>query len=209
MLGPKPTIVFQHPEFLVINKPIGWTIQRDDDAPSLLVWVQEEVGQKGFPVHRLDKPTSGLVIVATSEAANRDLSQQFQARSVSKAYLAISDAKPKKKQGWVKGDMKPSRRSQWMLLRTQDNPAITQFKTEPIDNGLRGFYLFPKTGKTHQLRVAMKSLGAPVLGDSLYGGSEADRLYLHAWQLAFQYDGQAYEFKVQPDGGMFGNWPAE
>lgn len=207
MLGLEPNIVFQHSEFLVINKPIGWTIQRDDNAPSLLAWVQEQSGKKGFPVHRLDKPTSGVIIIATSEAANRNLSQQFQARSISKTYLAISDAKPKKKQGWVKGDMKPSRRSQWKLLRTLETPAITQFKTESINERLRGFYLFPKTGKTHQLRVAMKSLGSPILGDALYGGSEAERLYLHAWQIGFQFDGELHQFKVTPEGGLFDSWP--
>ena len=63
---------------------------------------------------------------------------------------------------------------------------------------LRLFILQPKTGKTHQLRVAMKSLGSPILGDALYGGDSADRTYLHAYQLSFDYFGQAIQIKGEP-----------
>lgn len=205
MPGPDPDLLFEHPDFFVINKPAGWTVQRDDQAPSILAWLNES-GETALPVHRLDKLTTGLLLVARQSEANRLLSQAFAQRQVQKTYLAVTDQKPKKKQGWVKGDMAPSRRSQWKLLRTQERPAITQFTSQAIESGMRGFVLSPKTGKTHQLRVAMKSLGCPIFGDTLYGGTPADRLYLHAWQLDFHYQEQPFTFRCPPKGEWFERW---
>ena len=209
MLGLEPEILFDHPDFWIVNKPVGWTVQRDDHAPGILEWLSSQFAQPALPVHRLDKPTSGLLIVAKNSSGNRTLSTAFAARDIRKTYLAISDVKPKKKQGWIKGDMAQSRRSQWKLMRTQENPAITQFESIALDDGLRAFVLHPKTGKTHQLRVALKSLGSPILGDELYGGHDADRLYLHAWRLAFNYDGKAFAFEAEPTGLWFDRYFAQ
>ena len=205
----QPSIVADHPDFWVVNKPIGWTVQRDEQAPSVLQWLEETYGAKVYPVHRLDKPTSGLLLVAKTTVGNRALSQAFAQRGIEKTYLALSDKKPLKKQGWVKGDMAVSRRSHWKLLRTVANPAITQFTSSLLANGLRGFILHPKTGKTHQLRVALKSLGCPILGDSLYAGTAADRVYLHAWKIAFQFQDIQHAYQVDPTDGLFGAWPLE
>lgn len=202
----EPYIIEQHSGFCFVYKPIGWTVQRDEQAPSVLVWLSETLKQPCFPVHRLDKPTSGVLIVALTREANQQLSQAFANRAVTKTYLAISDQKPKKKQGWIKGDMAPSRRGQFKLLRSQENPAMTYFESESISTGVRGFKLHPKTGKTHQLRVAMKSIGSPILGDKLYAGTPADRLYLHAWKLAFTYQDQLFEVTANPEGSLFTQW---
>jgi tRNA pseudouridine32 synthase/23S rRNA pseudouridine746 synthase len=202
----KPYIIEQHEGFCFVYKPIGWTVQRDEQAPSVLVWLSETLSQPCYPVHRLDKPTSGVLIVALTREANQQLSQAFASRAVTKTYLAISDQKPKKKQGWIKGDMGPSRRGQFKLLRSQDNPAATYFESESIAPGVRGFKLHPKTGKTHQLRVAMKSIGSPILGDKLYAGTPADRLYLHAWKLSFTYHEQLYQVTANPEGRLFTQW---
>ena len=120
-----------------------------------------------------------------------------------KTYLALSSQKPAKKQGWVKGDMAKARRGAWKLLRTQHNPALTRFHSRSIAPGLRLFVLQPLSGKTHQLRVAMKSLGSPILGDTLYGGQAAERLFLHAWRLQFDYAGTSFCITAVPDEA----WP--
>ena len=117
---------------------------------------------------------------------------------VKKQYLAISDHKPKKKQGLIQGDMAKGRRGAWLLTRSQENPAITRFTSLSLGEGRRLFFLSPLTGKTHQLRVAMKSLGAPILRDALYGGSPADRVYLHAWRLSLVYGGEPWRFELAP-----------
>lgn len=208
MPGLKPTIEFENEHFWLINKPIGWTVQKDEQAPGVLAWLTEQTGLSALPVHRLDKPTSGLLLVAKTNYANRQLSMAFQDKKIAKTYIAISDAKPKKKQGWVKGDMAKSRRGQYKLLRSTENPAVTQFQSIALEGGLRGFLLTPKSGKTHQLRVAMKSLGSPILGDAQYAGTEAERVYLHAWSLSFSFDEKDYNFECLPDDGWLAKWPA-
>ncbi|WP_269517782.1 pseudouridine synthase [Alteromonas sp. BMJM2] len=134
--------------------------------------------------HRLDTGTSGCLCLTENEHLAAEIGLLFEARQVSKYYLALSDKKPKKKQGLIIGDMKNRRGGQHILLKTTDNPAITQFFSQSAKQGIRGFLLKPHSGKTHQIRVALKSIGAPILGDSLYGGSSADRLYLHAFMLS-------------------------
>ena len=126
----------------------------------------------------------------------------FQKHLIEKYYLAISDTKPHKKQGLIVGDMKKSRNSAWKLTRTKENPAKTRFYSFSIANGKRLFLLRPFSGKTHQLRVAMKSIGSPILGDSLYKGSNSDRAYLHAYAVKFSLFGQDYQFTNLPETGI-------
>lgn len=99
--------------------------------------------------------------------------------------------------------MAKSRRSQYKLLRSTDNPAVTQFFSWSVAEGLRLYLLKPHSGKTHQLRVALSSLGVPILGDTLYGGSavDADRGYLHAYALEFEWRGQTLRYLSLPSQG--------
>lgn len=93
--------------------------------------------------------------------------------------------------GTVSGDMARSRRGSWKLLRSQDQAAVTHFVTSGVEDparpGLRAFLVKPETGRTHQIRVALKALGSPILGDVRYAAAEAaekeDRTYLHAAAL--------------------------
>lgn len=137
-----------------------------------------------FLCHRLDTGTSGCLCLTENEYLAAEIGLLFESRQVSKYYLALSNKKPKKKQGLIIGDMKNRRGGQHILLKTTDNPAVTQFFSQSAKQGIRGFLLKPHSGKTHQIRVALKSIGAPILGDLLYGGSKADRLYLHAFMLS-------------------------
>ncbi|KZZ58008.1 hypothetical protein A3762_08770 [Oleiphilus sp. HI0125] len=151
-----------------------------------------------YPVHRLDRVTSGLMLFAKGPQANRDISVLFQNKTIKKEYLALSPKKPKKKQGLVSGDMTKARGGGYKLLRTFENPAVTRFKAHKHhDNWL--FYLWPETGKTHQLRVMCKSLGSPILGDKRYGGEDADRCYLHSRSLSFELHGVKHEIIDEPD----------
>lgn len=194
-------ILSQQKDFMVINKGPGLGMHDEAGAPGLINLMRAETGLELYPVHRLDKMTSGLLLLARTPAANRALSMAFAERRVSKQYLALSDRKPKKKQGWVKGDMQKGRGGSWMLARSLDNPAISWFDSSPVREGLRLYRIKPQTGKTHQIRVALKSIGAPILGDERYGGTPADRGYLHAWRLSFSLDGVPFDFICPPEEG--------
>ena len=219
-------ILHRTDDWLVIDKPAGVDFHCQNDRAGVIVQLSQQLDCKIWPVHRLDKVTSGCLLVATNAVTAADLSQQFAARQVQKEYLALAQGKPKKKQGWIKGDMTKSRNGSWKLLRSQNNPAITQFHSELVDepalrsaiwptandtsattydspkqseNNLRMYRLFPKTGKTHQLRVMMKSLGVPIIGDDRYGGPHASRCYLHAYRLTFQWNAETISLCSTPN----------
>ncbi|MFQ1047354.1 TIGR01621 family pseudouridine synthase [Avibacterium paragallinarum] len=199
-------IVFQHADFIIIHKPCGISVHKDDQAVGLTSLVAQQLNvPQVWLVHRLDKVTSGLLILALNAQAAAELSRLFANHLIEKTYLALSAEKPKKKQGRIVGDMKKSRNGSWKLCQTKENPAITRFYSVSLDAPLRLFFLFPKTGKTHQLRVAMKSLGSPILGDVLYGGNKpkSDRTYLHCYQLRFPYQQQQICVKTLPKTGEF------
>lgn len=195
-------IIGQTADFVVLNKPAGLSFH-SEDGPGLVVLAEQQLGEKLYAVHRLDKVTSGLIMLARSSNAAAELTRQFSQRQVEKFYLALSEHKPLKKQGWIKGDMQPARRGAWRLTATQQQPAVTYFVSQGYqDLPFRAFLLRPYTGKTHQLRVALKSQGAPILGDALYGATSSDRVYLHAYSLALDYDGVRYQYSVLPDSGI-------
>ena len=197
-----PNVLYQEADYWVVNKPAGMSFHAEGQEIGFMQWMHEQYPDQTFyPVHRLDKITSGLILLAKNKQAAQKFGLMFEQHLVTKFYLAISAKKPKKKQGSIKGGMQQGRRGSWMLNQTSENLAHTQFFSTPIKPGLRLFLLKPKTGKTHQLRVALKSLGAPILGDVRYGGEKSDRGYLHAFQLGFEWLGEAKIYQFIPDFG--------
>ncbi|OUS22842.1 RNA pseudouridine synthase ['Osedax' symbiont bacterium Rs2_46_30_T18] len=206
-------LLFENKDFIVVCKPISISVHCDDQVVGFAALVSKQLQVKLYVVHRLDKVTSGLMIFAKSSAVAAQFGALFEAHAIAKYYLALSDKKPRKKQGTVKGDMQKSRRSSWKLLKSVNNPAISRFISVSAGAGRRLFLLKPETGKTHQLRVALKSIGSAIIGDPIYGAATtdkstvddilvADRCYLHAWQLAFNFANKEYNFRSDPDQGV-------
>ncbi|WP_028772858.1 TIGR01621 family pseudouridine synthase [Shewanella waksmanii] len=194
-------IVADEADFIVIDKSAGVHFHSQDGQAGVMAQLEADLGVKLFSVHRLDTLTSGLLLFAKHAAAAATFTQMFAAHQIQKYYVALATGKPKKKQGAVVGDMAKARRSMHKLLRSKDNPAITQFFSQSVDPGLRLYLLKPLTGKTHQIRVALASLGVPILGDALYGGEPAQRGYLHAYSVNFVYNNQQFEYFCQPTQG--------
>jgi tRNA pseudouridine32 synthase/23S rRNA pseudouridine746 synthase len=204
MVAPAFSLVDEGPGFLVVDKDPGLDFHDCDGHPGLCTLVARHLGWPVFPVHRLDKATSGLLLLATDRRRAADLSALFRERLVEKFYVALSDSSPRKKQGLVQGDMVRSRRGTWKLTRTMERPAGTRFFSFSVGPGLRLFVLKPLTGRTHQLRVAMKSLGSPILGDELYHPHVPDwpdRMYLHAHTLRFCLEGEEFGYACAPRVG--------
>lgn len=212
-------IVDNNEHFMVINKPADLNFHDEGDlGAGIFNQLKSSLGYADnlgelYPVHRLDKMTSGLLIFAKTLAAAKSFQTLFQQHEIEKYYLAISDCKPKKKQGLVKGDMEKSRRGSWKLMRTHKNPAITQFFSYSLGDAKRLFLLKPHSGKTHQIRVAMNSLSSPIYGDKRYSflsansvhkkdsAPEIDRGYLHAFALRFNLFEKEYQYLLPPTAG--------
>jgi tRNA pseudouridine32 synthase/23S rRNA pseudouridine746 synthase len=184
-------VLFDSPRLLVVDKPAGVPFHEDAARPGVLQLLRATsagVSTRLYACHRLDTITSGVLVFAKSQRDAGVLGAAFRSGEVHKLYVALSARRPTKKMGAVVGDMAPSRRGAWKLLRAELRPARTHFVSSGVagtnSRALRGFLLRPVTGRTHQLRVAMKALGAPVLGDGLYASKddarEEERAYLHA-----------------------------
>jgi len=199
----KLSLVASEADYYVFNKPAGISFH-SEKGPGFVVLAEQQVNEKLYPVHRLDKVTSGLLLLARNKTAAAEFTALFSEHKIDKFYLALSTHKPKKKQGWIKGDMAKSRRGSFKLLKSVTNPAITRFYSFSVKENLRAFLLKPYSGKTHQLRVAMKSLSAPILGDELYSGSPHSRTCLHAYALSFIWHGEVkYYQKFETDDALF------
>ena len=200
----KLEIVYQTDDFIIIYKPCGLSVHKDQSEIGLTTLLAEQLDvPQVWLVQRLDKVTSGLLILALNAESAAEFFRLFSEHHVQKTYLALSNQKPKKKQGLIIGDMQKVRNGAWKLCQSKENPAITRFESVSCEPNLRLFILKPQTGKTHQLRVAMKSLGSPILGDALYGKKteNIDRTYLHAARLQFEFKGQTFDVFTLPKEG--------
>lgn len=191
----KPKVIYENKDVLVLDKPAGLLSEaKGEYCP------ERTLADFGLIAHRLDRDTSGVVILAKNEATQKFLKKQFQDRKVHKTYLAV-----------VEGQLKlPEARIDLPLLRDKKRP--TTFRVDPNGKEAETFYkvlktngerslveLKPTTGRTHQLRVHMSYLGHPIVGDIVYGDGEGDRLYLHAKELEITLPGgkrTVFEAKV-------------
>ena len=214
----KIQILDSQKDFLVIYKPEGLAFYEDGNKFDLLKIIrfmekQNLIPEGGriFPVHRLDKITSGILIFARGRKASSILGNLFRFHKVDKIYLALSYKKPKKKQGVIVGGIEKYRNGKWKLNYSTQNLTITMFKSYPLiteePNYFRVFLLKPITGKTHQVRVVMKSLGSPIIGDPLYSkvslAKLEDRTYLHSYGIRFEYNQKQYEYIIPPKSGNY------
>ena len=200
-------ILFENDDLLVINKPAGMVVHpAAGHASGTLVNAVlgydpdiEGIGGEERPgvVHRLDKETSGLIVLAKNERAHRWLQDQFRLRKVDKTYLALVDGKPPTPTGRVESYIgrDPSHRKKMAIVpESRGREAISEYKTvESFDqHTLLEFH--PHTGRTHQIRLHCAFLGCPIVGDEIYGRKkqslEISRHFLHAFRLKIVLPGE-------------------
>ncbi|MEA3522996.1 MAG: TIGR01621 family pseudouridine synthase [Campylobacterota bacterium] len=198
-------LLFENSDFVIVDKPAGLNFHSEEEAGLVVLTAKLLHVKQLYSVHRLDKMTSGLLILAKTKEAAQIFTKLFESHQIEKYYIAISLRKPKKKQGWIKGDMISARRGNYMFAKTSNNPAITQFISKPLRPNERFFLIKPHTGKTHQIRVALKSIAAPIAGDIRYANADdakkETRGYLHAFALRFNFKDKEYSFTCKPNEG--------
>ncbi len=199
-------ILYQDQDLLVLNKPAGIVIHpaaghfQGTLVHGLLARVKDLSGIGGELrpgiVHRLDKDTSGLLLVAKNDQAHLALSQLFQKREIQKIYLALVHGVPKTPFGRLERPIgrHPVHRKKMSVHAPRGREAITEWRLKEAFKRSRAALLevHPLTGRTHQIRVHLASMGHPIVGDELYGGRRptgprAARQMLHAWRLSFRH----------------------
>jgi RluA family pseudouridine synthase len=183
---PECVIIYEDEWLFVVNKPPGITVEKES--------LERAVKKECILVHRIDKDTSGLLIVAKDHHMASFLELLFRERSLKKEYLAIVDGEVEKKHGNVQWSLRLKGRSQggvyWGVTTDHSGKsAYTEFTRVIAKNNASLVHLVPMTGRTHQLRVHMAHLGHPVLGDYQYADQfrcaiRPSRHLLHAWKLS-------------------------
>lgn len=193
-------IEFENESVIVVNKPAGMVVHPSaGHSSSTLVHAllshlpqlsdQSDKQRPGI-VHRLDKDTSGLILVAKSETSQLWLQQQFSSRKVEKTYLALVDGHPKTQRGRIEAPIyrHPNDRKKMAIApASKGREAITLFSVEKEFPNHTLLKVKPLTGRTHQIRVHLTSIGLPIVGDALYGRKNPSlplrRQFLHAYEL--------------------------
>lgn len=218
-LTPDPTplgILLETPGIAVINKPAGLVMHPGvgNEAGTLahrLVAHYPTLADVGHPrrpgiVHRLDRETSGVVLVARTTEAYHLLQTAFERREVKKTYLAIVRGRPAVETARIDAPIgrHPTHRTH-MAVRRGGREALTEYQLLTSTRDASLLEVRPKTGRTHQIRVHLVSIGHPILGDSRYGPKcpKPGRALLHAWQLEFtDSEGRRWRVAAAPPDDM-------
>lgn len=190
-------ILYEDAAVIAVNKPAGLTVhagagQHAGTLVNRLVHHFQGLSQVGGDerpgiVHRLDKDTSGVLLVARTDAAHRALAAQFSGRTVEKVYLALVNGRVKDDSGRITKPISrdPRRRIRMTARLDTGREAITEYRVRQRWEKFTYLEVRIRTGRTHQIRVHLASLGHPVAGDRTYGAPPAARLFLHAWRIGF------------------------
>jgi 23S rRNA pseudouridine1911/1915/1917 synthase len=217
-------IIFENKDLLVVDKPAGMVVHpaaghRSGTLVGAVLAHAPEIGGVGEAerpgiVHRLDKDTSGLIVVAKNAAAQRALQDSFARRAAEKTYLALVVGRPPSAEGRIEAPIgrDPSHRQRMAVVPpSRGRAAVTLFRTREKFKHYTLLEVHPLTGRTHQIRVHLAYIGCPVAGDKVYGrgsrppslppnaggiwgeakgGEEAARQMLHAWKLKITLPGE-------------------
>lgn len=212
-------IVYEDDALLVVNKAAGMVVHPAPGhgsgtlvnavlAHSPELAADDVDGRPGI-VHRLDRDTSGLILVAKSEPARRALQRQFQARQVTKVYLALVEGRLEPPRGRIEAPIgRDPKQRQRMAVLPGGREAITDYRVVHYYRHEMGEFAgdytlieaLPRTGRTHQIRVHLASIGHPVAGDTVYGRrrrAPVPRLFLHAQRLSFSHPVTGHPMDVE------------
>jgi 23S rRNA pseudouridine1911/1915/1917 synthase len=199
---PDLPILYEDSSLVAIDKPAGLAVHGAPGhaGPTVAAWFVARYpaeaaafdAERPGIVHRLDKDTTGVLLLAKTPAAQAALSRAFEARTTSKTYIAICDGVPERPRAVIDADIArhPGDRTRMAIAR-RGRAARTEYEVIATGWGQSLLVVRPVTGRTHQIRVHLAAIGAPVAGDRVYGRAGEGRQKLHAWQVTVPH----------PDGG--------
>lgn len=191
----KPEVIYEDKNVIVVNKPAGLLSEaKGEYCP------ERTLADFGLICHRLDRDTSGVMILAKTPEVQKFLKRQFQDRKVHKTYVAVVKGRPKLDEARIDLPMmRDKKRPTTFRVDAGGKEAETFYKVLQSNGEYSLVELKPTTGRTHQLRVHMKYLGHPIVGDLVYGDGKGKRLYLHAKELEITLPGgdrRVFEVKL-------------
>ncbi|MFC4336687.1 RluA family pseudouridine synthase [Salininema proteolyticum] len=222
-------LVFEDERILVLNKPAGWSVmgeRHDTDLARL----SEDAGEKLWPVHRIDKVTSGAILFAKDLEAHGGLTRQFNKKTVEKAYLAVAEGEVPDA-GRIDLPLSVGRKNRVRIAAERDAiaesggvwsvpdgavfdhvktyPSVTEFRTLERADGRSLLLVNPESGRRHQIRVHLAWIGHAIAGDPLFDKRSTERTGLHSARLAFDAEwlGERLDVTAQPGEDFWGLVP--
>ena len=190
-------IVYQNDNFIILNKWTGIATQGGSKINISIDDVIKNISNKYNLVHRLDRETSGLLIIAKDMETTKYFGKLFREQLIKKIYVAICQGSPKNKESEINLSIPDKKDS------SKVSKSITSYKVYQTNNNISNVIFSPKTGKTHQIRIVAKHLGCPIVGDSKYNIQNKynfEKLKLNAHILNFTFNKKDYEFiSILPD----------
>ncbi len=206
---PPEALLYEDAELIAVNKPAGINSQRTPYQlkGTLEYWVSEYFKSQGNSeparvVHRLDRGTSGTMIFPKNRPAAAWLSKQFQDGLVDKLYLALISGRPDQESWTVDAPIGKVASARYGIIEG-GKPSRTEFRTVASSGDLSLVEARPLTGRTHQIRVHLESVGLPIIGDATYGGQSAGRMMLHCSEMTFQNSKKVEIIATAPLDGEF------
>jgi len=203
----EPVILFEDSDLIVVNKPSGLIVYPDGkhDYPTLSHWLEKKYKEFHF-VHRIDRETSGVLVLAKNEATHQFFKEQFQSREVKKIYRAFVYGNLKDERGTINRPIGSARGGQGPRSATRPHgtqrEAVTMWRRVGSGEGITYLEAFPQTGRTHQIRVHFSAIQHPIVCDTLYAPRREPalgftRLALHALSVAFVHpNGKSMKFEA-------------
>jgi tRNA pseudouridine32 synthase/23S rRNA pseudouridine746 synthase len=204
-------VILEDDAILVLDKPVGVSVMGERHETDL-VRMAADAGERLFPVHRIDKVTSGVILFAKDLAVHGGLTRQFNKRTVHKAYLAVTAPGGLPPTGRIDLPLSVGRKNRVRIAAPRESievkddtwtvpeaavfdsvptyPSVTTFAVRAQTPERALLEAVPETGRRHQIRVHLAWIGHPIVGDPLFEKAPAGRTYLHSWRLSFDHRGE-------------------
>jgi 23S rRNA pseudouridine1911/1915/1917 synthase len=214
--GFEDLILFEDKSLLAVNKPAGiavhpnapgWetnpgaTLIGEPTLVSMILAARPEMAKGGIErlglVHRLDRDTSGLMLLAKNAEIQEVLKEGFRERLMEKTYIGAVAGVPEKRQGLI--DAPIGRASGFKKIKVWEygREAVTEYRVKETGKNCALLHIHPMTGRTNQIRIHLEYIGHPIIGDKLYGGPDAARMLLHSFSLVFSHPSTGKETRLE------------